>query len=58
VRTVDERGKPRQIVALRDFSDIPADALAAISEVRRLSSGEVVVKLCSKPDALMNLARH
>jgi phage terminase small subunit len=59
VETVTDHatGKRKQVVAIKDFSDIDADAHAAISEVRRSASGEVVVKLYNKSDALMNLAR-
>jgi hypothetical protein len=57
VETVNEAGKRRQSVILKDFSDIERAPMAAISEVRRTASGEVTVKLYNKREALLDLAR-
>lgn len=58
VRTeVDPDGKRRQRIQVRDFADVPDDALAAIVEVKRTAGGEVSVKLADKRAALMDIAR-
>lgn len=50
-------GKVRQVVKVKDFSDIDADAHMALVEVRRSAGGEVSVKLPDKRAAAMDLAR-
>jgi hypothetical protein len=42
---------------VKDFDAADADALAAITEVRRTATGEITVKLADKRQALMDLAR-
>jgi hypothetical protein len=53
----DEAGKVRQVVRLRDFRDIDADAHVALVKVKRTASGEVSVELADKLAALNSLAR-
>lgn len=50
-------GKRRQRIQVKDFADVPDDALAAIVEVKRTVGGEVSVKLADKRAALMDIAR-
>ncbi len=58
VRTETELdGSQRQRLAVKDFGAAEADALAAITEVRRTAAGEITVKLADKRQALMDLAR-
>lgn len=58
VRTdVGPDGIPQQRLVVKDFATADAEALAAITEVRRNASGEVSIKLCDKRAALMDLAR-
>jgi phage terminase small subunit len=56
-QTVQDGGKRRQIITLRDASAIEADAHQAISEIRRGVGGELTVRLFNKREALMDLAR-
>jgi hypothetical protein len=53
----DAEGMRRQRLVVKDFNAADADALAAITEIRRTSAGEVTVKLADKRQALMDLAR-
>jgi ABC-type transporter Mla MlaB component len=58
VRTeVGADGKRRQVVMVRDFSDVDAQALSALVKVKRSASGEVSVELADKLAALNSLAR-
>ena len=58
VRTeIDADGSHRQRLVVKDFHAADADALAAITEVRRTAAGEITVKLADKRQALMDLAR-
>jgi hypothetical protein len=50
-------GTQHQRLVVKDFSTADADALAAITEVRRTASGEITVKLCDKRQALMDIAK-
>ena len=50
-------GTQRQRLVVKDFSSADSDALAAITEVRRSASGEIMIKLADKRQALMDLAR-
>jgi hypothetical protein len=58
VRTyVGPDGTQHQRLVVKDFSSSDADALTAITEVRRTASGEITIKLCDKRQALMDLAK-
>jgi hypothetical protein len=58
VRTETETdGSQHQRLIVRDLHAADADALAAITEVRRTVAGEIRVKLADKRQALMDLAR-
>jgi hypothetical protein len=50
-------GMQCQRLVVKDFDAADADALAAITEVRRTAAGEITVKLADKRQALMDLAR-
>jgi hypothetical protein len=50
-------GKPRQQVVIKDFDEIPDEAHAAISEIKRGPGGVLTVRLYNKREALMDLAR-
>ncbi len=53
----DADGTQHQRLVLKDFRAADADALAAITEVRRTAAGEITVKLADKRHALMDLTR-
>jgi hypothetical protein len=55
--TMMEHGKRRSWLHLHDSTAIEREALAAISEIRRSAGGELSVKLFSKREAIMGLAR-
>jgi hypothetical protein len=58
VRTeIEPDGTQRQRLLVKDFAAADSDALAAITEVRRTASGEIMIKLADKRQALMDLAR-
>jgi phage terminase small subunit len=58
VRTeVGPDGTQHRRLVIKDFSTADADALAAITEVRRTASGEITIKLCDKRQALMDIAK-
>lgn len=58
VRTeAGQDGKRRQVVVVRDFSEVEPRALAAVCEVKRAPGGDVSIKLYDKRAALMDIAR-
>lgn len=56
-RTVTDGKRKVQVMRLKDDSAIDAAAMAAISEIRRDAGGALTVKLYSKREALMDIAR-
>lgn len=47
----------RQVMRVREWSDVDREAIAAVSRVKRLADGSLVVELGDKRAALMDLAR-
>ena len=50
-------GTQRQRLVVKDFDAADADALAAITVLRRMAAGDITVKLADKRQALIDLAR-
>lgn len=47
----------RQVMRVREWADVDREAIAAVSRVKRLADGSLVVELGDKRAALMDLAR-
>lgn len=55
--TVRDGKRTVQVLRVRDIPEIDAQALSAISEIRRDAGGALTVKLYNKREALMDIAR-
>lgn len=53
----DGKFAPKQVLTLRDWSEIPADARFAIHKARQSADGRIEVELHDKRQALINLAQ-
>lgn len=57
VKGRDGKYGPKQVLSLRDWSEIPADARFAIHKARQSADGRIEVELHDKRQALINLAQ-